>query len=157
MQNRTGDFVAPGEAGGLAALAGSAGELPENLRLFIADPPGAGAYPIVTFSRLLLHAAYRDEAVCAGVADFVRFGLTDRQRFKAKEEMFERTSSPEAPWYIVEGDDKKRARLNVVHHLLRQVPYAEVPGEPIVLPERVFNPDYDRKVLPDELYVPEVY
>ena len=76
---------------------------------------------------------------------------------KAKEEMFERTNIAEAPWHIVEGNDKKRARLNCIHHLLQQVPYADVPHEPITLPDRVFNPDYERKVLPDELYVPKVY
>lgn len=75
----------------------------------------------------------------------------------AKEEMFDRTNIPEAPWWIVEGDDKKRARLNCMHHLLLQVPYREEPHEVIDLPERVFNPDYERKVLPDELYVPDVY
>ena len=79
------------------------------------------------------------------------------QYTKAKEEMLERTSIAEAPWSIVEGNDKKRARLNCIRHLLGQVPYAEVPHEPITLPERVFNPDYERKILPDELYVPQVY
>ena len=76
---------------------------------------------------------------------------------KAKEEMLERTNIPEAPWSIVEGNDKKAARLNTVAHLLAQVPYQEVPHEPIELPDRVFNPDYERKVLPDELYVPKAY
>ena len=76
---------------------------------------------------------------------------------KAKEEMLERTNIKEAPWSIVEGNDKKRARLNVIHHLLRQVPYGEVEHEPIALPDRVHNPNYERKVLPDELYVPKVY
>jgi polyphosphate kinase len=76
---------------------------------------------------------------------------------KAKEEAFERTNIPEAPWHIVEGNDKKQARLNCIHHLLQQVPYTDVPHEPIELPDRVFNPDYERKVLPDELYVPKVY
>jgi len=76
---------------------------------------------------------------------------------KAKEQMFERTNIDEAPWWIVDGDDKKRARLNCIHHLLKQVPYGEVPQEEITLPNRMFNPDYERKVLPDELYVPEVY
>ena len=76
---------------------------------------------------------------------------------KVKEEMFERTNIPEAPWFIVEGNDKKRARLNCISHLLRQMPYGEVPQESITLPERDHNPDYERKVLPDELYVPEVY
>ena len=79
------------------------------------------------------------------------------QYTKAKEETFERTNIPEAPWHIVEGNDKKRARLNCIHHLLQQVPYEDVPHEPITLPDRVFNPDYERKVLPDELYVPSIY
>ena len=76
---------------------------------------------------------------------------------KVKEEMLERTSIPEAPWSIVEGNDKKRARLNCIHHLLQQLPYTEVPHEPVTLPDRQFNPDYERKVLPEELYVPQVY
>lgn len=76
---------------------------------------------------------------------------------KAKEEMFDRTNIPEAHWFIVEGDDKKRARLNCIHHLLQQVPYCELPHEEIELPDRVFDPDYEREVLPDNLYVPQVY
>ena len=76
---------------------------------------------------------------------------------KAKEEMLERTNMPEAPWYIVEGNDKKRARLNCMDHLLSLFPYEEVPDEPIDLPERVFNEDYERRILPSELYVPDKY
>ena len=76
---------------------------------------------------------------------------------KVKEEMLVRTNIPEAPWFIVQGNDKKRARLNCIHHLLQQVPYEEVPHEQITLPDRVFNPEYERKTLPKELYVPEVY
>ncbi len=76
---------------------------------------------------------------------------------KAKEEMFARTNIPEAPWYIVEGNDKKRARLNCIDHLLTQFPYEDVPHQDIVLPERVFNPDYERATLPPELYVPRKY
>jgi polyphosphate kinase 2 len=76
---------------------------------------------------------------------------------KAKEEMFERTNIPEAPWYIVEGNDKKRERLNCIEHILSKIPYYEIPHEKPTLPERVFNPDYERKVLPDELYVPKIY
>lgn len=79
------------------------------------------------------------------------------QYTKAKEETFARTNIPEAPWFIVEGNDKKRARLNCIDHLLQQVPYEEVPHEEITLPERVFNPEYERQVLPRELYVPEKY
>jgi len=76
---------------------------------------------------------------------------------KAKEETFKRTNIPEAPWFVVEANDKKRARLNCIHHLLEQIPYAEVPNEPVTLPERVFNPDYEREVLPPELRVPSRY
>jgi len=75
----------------------------------------------------------------------------------AKEDMFSRTSIAEAPWHIVEGNDKKRARLNLISHLLSVVPYEEVPHEPVALPDRVFNPDYERHTLPAELYVPERY
>ncbi len=79
------------------------------------------------------------------------------QYTKAKEEMFARTNIPEAPWYIVEGNDTKRARLNRIDHLLHQVPYEPVPHEDVALPDRVFNPNYERKVLPPELYVPQKY
>jgi polyphosphate kinase 2 len=75
----------------------------------------------------------------------------------AKEEMFQRTNTPESRWFIVEGNDKRRARLNCIHHLLQQIPYTEVAHEEIVLPERVFDPDYERQTLPNELYVPKVY
>ena len=76
---------------------------------------------------------------------------------KAKEEMFERTNIPEAPWYIVPGNDKKRARLNCMNHLLSMIPYTDVPHVEVSLPDRVFNPDYEREVLPRELYVPQKY
>ena len=76
---------------------------------------------------------------------------------KAKEEMLTRTNIPEAHWYIVEGNDKKRARLNCIAHLLDQIPYAPVPHQDITLPDRVFNPDYERQTLPTELYVPQKY
>ena len=79
------------------------------------------------------------------------------QYTKAKEEMFARTNIPEAPWYIVEGNDKKRARLNCIDHLLSLFPYEEVSGDEVALPDRVFNPDYERAVLPPELYVPSKY
>ena len=76
---------------------------------------------------------------------------------KAKEEMFSRTNIPEAPWYIVEGNDKKRERLNCIEHILSQISYSEVDNQKIELPDRVFNPDYERRVLPDKLYVPKIY
>ncbi len=76
---------------------------------------------------------------------------------KAKEEMFARTNIPEAPWYIVEGNDKKRARLNCIAHLLSKIPYEPVPQEEVTLPSRIHNSQYERRVLPPELYVPSKY
>jgi len=77
---------------------------------------------------------------------------------KAKEDMFVRTNIPEAPWFIVEGNDKKRARLNCIDHLLHYVPYTTVPPHPeVTLPDRVFDPNYERQTLPSELYVPQKY
>jgi polyphosphate kinase 2 len=76
---------------------------------------------------------------------------------KAKEETMARTNIQEAPWFIVEGNDKKRARLNCIQHLLDQIPYSDVPNESVSLPDRVFNPDYERQVLPSVLYVPKRY
>jgi polyphosphate kinase 2 len=76
---------------------------------------------------------------------------------KAKETMLERTHIPEAPWWIVEAVDKKKARLNCIHHLLSQIPYAEIERDPVMLPARVHNPDYLRSPLPKEIFVPAVY
>ena len=76
---------------------------------------------------------------------------------KAKEDMFFRTNISEAPWYIVEGNDKKRERLNCIEHLLTKIPYEDVPQEKVNLPDRRYNPEYERRILPDELYVPKVY
>jgi polyphosphate kinase len=76
---------------------------------------------------------------------------------KAKEAMLSRTHIAEAPWWIVEAVEKKRARLNCIAHLLDQVPYREVRHEPIVLPPRVHNPEYHRGPIPKEMYVPSVY
>ena len=76
---------------------------------------------------------------------------------KAKEAMLERTHIPEAPWWVVEGNDKKRARLNCMAHLLSQIPYEEVPHPEVVLPARVHNPDYSRVPNPKELFVPNRY
>ncbi len=87
--------------------------------------------------------------------------LESRRRWeeytKAKEEMLERTHIPEARWWIVEGINKKKARLNCIHHLLRQIPYQDVDHDTIVLPERAHTPHYLRAPIPEELYVPAVY
>jgi polyphosphate kinase 2 len=87
--------------------------------------------------------------------------LESRRRWeeytKAKEEMLERTHIPEARWWIVEGINKKKARLNCIHHLLQQIPYQEVGHDTIVLSERARQPDYAREPVPEEMHVPAVY
>ena len=87
--------------------------------------------------------------------------LESRRRWedytKAKEAMLDRTHIPEAPWWLVEAVDKKRARLNCISHLLSQIPYDDVEHAPIVLPARVHHPDYIRAPIPKEMYVPAVY
>jgi polyphosphate kinase len=79
------------------------------------------------------------------------------QYTKAKEVMLERTHIPEAPWWIVQAVDKKRARLNCIRHLLSQIPYREIKRPLTVVPPRTQNPEYDRGPIPEEMYVPEVY
>jgi polyphosphate kinase 2 len=76
---------------------------------------------------------------------------------KAKETMLERTHIPEAPWWVVAANDKKKARLNCITHLLSQIPYQEIDHPVITLPKRVHNPDYLRGPGPPEMYVPEVF
>jgi polyphosphate kinase len=87
--------------------------------------------------------------------------LESRRRWelytKAKEEMLERTHIPEAKWWVVEAVDKKRARLNCIHHLLSQIPYKEVEHASVVMPPRERRPDYHRNPIPAEMYVPPVY
>ena len=87
--------------------------------------------------------------------------LESRRRWEeytwAKEIMLERTHIPEAPWWVVQADDKKKARLNCIHHLLGQMPYCEVEHPSIVLPPRERHDDYARQPVPQEILVPEVY
>ena len=87
--------------------------------------------------------------------------LESRRRWeeytKAKEIMLERTHIPEAPWWVVQAVDKKKARLNCIHHLLEQMPYGETEHPAIVLPERVRHDDYVRHPVPPAIVVPEIY
>jgi len=87
--------------------------------------------------------------------------LESRRRWenytKAKEDMLARTHIPEAPWWVVEAVDKKRARLNCISHFLSQVPYEDVLHQEVVLPARVRNPDYHRGPVPAGMYVPKKY
>ncbi|MGH6638177.1 MAG: polyphosphate kinase 2 [Polaromonas sp.] len=87
--------------------------------------------------------------------------LESRRRWeaytKAKEIMLERTHIAEAPWWVVQAVDKKKARLNCIHHLLQQMPYQETEHPHIVLPERVRHEDYVRQPVPQDIVVPEIY
>jgi len=76
---------------------------------------------------------------------------------KAKETMLEHTHIAEAPWWVVAANDKKKARLNCISHLLSQIPYHEIPHPEITLPARVHNPDYLRGPVPPQMYVPDLY
>ena len=75
----------------------------------------------------------------------------------AKDEMFAHTDIKQVPWYVVNGDDKQRARLNVIHHLLSLVPYEDLTPEPISLPPRQRDSGYVRPPLTDQTFVPEVF
>ena len=76
---------------------------------------------------------------------------------KAKEDMLARTHIPEAPWWVVEAVDKKRARLNCISHLLAQIPYGDVAHPPVHLPDRERHNDYIRHPVPPEMFVPSVF
>jgi polyphosphate kinase 2 len=76
---------------------------------------------------------------------------------KAKDEMFNYTDIKQAPWYVVEADDKRRARLNCISHLLNMIPYRDLTPEPIELPERQSDIGYERPPISDQTFVPEVY
>ena len=87
--------------------------------------------------------------------------LESRRRWeaytKAKEAMLERTHIAEAPWWVVQAVDKKRARLNCIDHLLSLMPYHEVEKPPVELPARMRHPEYIRQPVPVEMMVPERY
>jgi polyphosphate kinase 2 len=77
---------------------------------------------------------------------------------RARDQMLEATDSQHAPWYIVRSDDKKRARLNCISHLLRMIPYGKVPREKVKLPKRKNKDTYDDQTpLKGRRFVPEKY
>lgn len=77
---------------------------------------------------------------------------------QAKDAMLAHTNIPEAPWFTVEADDKKRARLNCISHILSKVPYVDMTPDPIELPPRKSGPtDYVRPPLHEQFFVPQVY
>ena len=87
--------------------------------------------------------------------------LESRRRWeeytKAKEVMLERTHIDQAPWWVVQAVDKKKARLKCIHHLLGQIPSGEIEHPAIVLPPRERHDDYVRQPVSHEILVPEVY
>jgi polyphosphate kinase 2 (PPK2 family) len=87
--------------------------------------------------------------------------LESRRRWedytRAKEDMLERTHIAEARWWIVHAVDKKRARLNCIHHLLGEVPYQSVEHPTIALPDREHHEDYRRQHVPPDMVVPDFY
>ncbi len=76
---------------------------------------------------------------------------------RAKDAMFAATDTPDSPWWVVEADDKKRARLNCISHLLGAIPYEDTTPERIVLPPRQVDPGYVRPPLLSQHFVPEAY
>ncbi len=76
---------------------------------------------------------------------------------KAKDEMFFYTDIEEAPWYVVNADDKKRARLNCLSHILSSVPYEDIMPKPAPLPPRKEPPDYKRPDIEDQHFIPDQY
>jgi polyphosphate kinase len=76
---------------------------------------------------------------------------------KAKDEMFAHTDIKQAPWYVVNADNKKRARLNCIHHLLSLIPYKDLTPERVKLPPRQKDDTYVRPPMSDQNFIPEVY
>jgi len=76
---------------------------------------------------------------------------------RAKDEMFKYTDIKQSPWYVVPSDDKRRAHLNCISHLLSKVPYEDLTPEPIVLPPRQHDDSYVRPPMTDQTFVPEIY
>jgi len=76
---------------------------------------------------------------------------------RAKDEMFAHTDIKQAPWYVVNADDKMAARLNCIRHLLSQIPYQDLTPEPIALPPRQSEIGYVRPPITDQTFVPELY
>jgi len=77
---------------------------------------------------------------------------------RARDAMFAATDTDVAPWYVVRSDDKRRARLNLIAHLLAKIPYKQVPREKVALPERSNKGKYDdQRMLRDRKFIPEKY
>ena len=82
--------------------------------------------------------------------------LESRRRWEQYTKL-ERIHITEAPWWVIEAVDKKKARLNCIHHLLNQMPYEEIKKPLIELPQREHHDDYVRQPVPKDLFVPDFY
>jgi polyphosphate kinase 2 len=76
---------------------------------------------------------------------------------KAKDRMFDYTDIKQAPWYVVDADDKKRARLNCISHIASHIPYEDILPPPIELPHRIEGTGYIRPPFDEQTFVPETY
>lgn len=76
---------------------------------------------------------------------------------KAKDEMFSYTDTKISPWFMVDADHKRRARLNCIHHLLSRIPYKDLTPDSIELPPRVDTKGYVRPPIDEMTYVPEIF
>ncbi len=76
---------------------------------------------------------------------------------KAKDDMFKYTDTKQSPWYVVESDDKRKARLNCISHILSSIPYKDVTPQPLELPPRKIVDNYIRPPLEEQTFVPEIY
>ena len=87
--------------------------------------------------------------------------LESRRRWveysKAKDDMFAHTDTKQSPWYVVDADDKRRARLNCIHHLLSLIPYKDLTPPRIKLPPRNTHVRYVRPPISEQTFVPKVY
>lgn len=87
--------------------------------------------------------------------------LESRERWveysKAKDEMFKYTDIKQAPWYVVPADDKKRARLNCISHLLSIIPYKDLTPKPFELAPRKIHKNYMRPPITDQNFVPDLF
>jgi len=77
--------------------------------------------------------------------------------FKAKDETFKYTDTKQSPWYVVNADDKRMARLNCIRHLLSMIPYEDLTPEPIKLPPRQLDQGYVRPPISDQTFVQDYY
>jgi len=80
-----------------------------------------------------------------------------REYSRAKDEMLKFSDIKQAPWYVVPADDKRRTRLNCIHHLLTMIPYEDVMPDPMTLPPRDESKTYVRTPIEDQNFVPQIY